>query len=198
MSKVWNSLKSIFGGRSENTNTYRVNILDATILESFDGESVSLDNVLVGDSATVTGILIEKMNNDKSGLIEASYIKIYHPKSVATIITEFFSFSRVRSLDPGDGDKASLNQNKLPVISQWVDDYQDCVGEGEPILEPTLFAPKVNKKCCEGLTPCYISGHNSVTIGGLQYIINDIVVKNVLIQIINKTGLKELYLLKIH
>jgi eight-cysteine-cluster-containing protein len=171
MSKVWNSLKSIFWRRSENENAYRVNILDTTILEASDGESVSLDNVLIGDSATVTGVLVEKIDEDKSGLIEASYIKIYHPKSVATIITEFFSFTRTRSLDPGDGDKASLNQNKLPVISQWLDDYQDCVGEGEPILEPTLFAPKVNKECCEGLTPCLIDGYNSVTIGGLQYII---------------------------
>jgi eight-cysteine-cluster-containing protein len=186
--RIWNAFKRLIGSDQEAINEYRVNIMSDTKIEDSSGKIISLDNIVVGEVANVTGILLENMTKTESGLIEAQYIKIFKSKTVTAVITSFFNFNNNSSVVVGqnDGEVVTSNLEKqfgvrtLPTKPK-VFKSDECVFEGEPILVNALFAPKVNDKCCEGLQECLLSGFKAngaiassdsvIELNGFSYIV---------------------------
>ena len=187
--KIWNAFKKLIGGNPETINEYRINIMSNTKIESSLGEEVFLENITVGETVNVTGILLENMTKTESGLIEAQYIKVLRSKAMITVITNFFNFNQgVSTVGVGQSNSEVVTNNLekqfgigvLPTKPK-IFKNNECISEGEPILVNGLFAPKTNDKCCDGLKECLLSGFKSngsmyssdsvVELNGFSYIV---------------------------
>jgi len=87
LAKFANMFKKIFDRDAGLLNEYRINIMNDTKIESSDSKSDLLENIKVGDTISVTGVLITEMTNKEAGLMEAKYIKTYRNRTAVAVIT---------------------------------------------------------------------------------------------------------------
>ncbi len=176
--KFTNIFKKIFNKDSVLVNEYRINIMNDAKIEGSDGKVDLLENIQIGETISVTGVLITEMTNKDAGLMEAKYIKTYKSKNVVGIVTNLFSFGKSVNLD-----SSSLNNYNTVVVKSndgasadsVLEQRGGCVGYGKPIVINTIFAPKVADVCCGGLKEIqatFVPYENKiVNIGGFEYTI---------------------------